>query len=228
MKRNLLLIFLASFSFALSAQQLSVPEGTAATSSTDDEAFDFNHHFTLENETDEQVDVYWEILLDDNFPSEWETYLCDKNLCYTQFVRNCPANMVNEFAAGESSTWMFHVKPKGVPGSGTGCIRIIYPNDDSTFVDYCVDFSLTANNISEIDLSDVTIFPNPTSDVFKIKTDEYVREIGVYNVVGKQVEEMTHVAGQSHNIEHLNKGMYLVRLLDDRGQIIKTMKLSKR
>ena len=227
MKRNLLFILFLMFGFGLSAQ-LTVPDGTQATSSTDDIAFDFNHHFLLQNETDEQIDVYWEIILDDDFPLEWETYLCDKNLCYTKWVRNCPENQINEFLPGDESDWMFHLLPMGVAGEGTVCIRIIYPNNDSTFVDHCVDFSLTTNDITEIDLSQVSLYPNPTNDLFQVKSDEYVRKIGVYNVVGKKVEEMLHTAGQSHNIEHLNKGMYLVRLMDENGQIIKTMKLSKR
>lgn len=227
MKRNLLLLFLVMFGFGLSAQ-LTVPEGTQASSSTDDTTFDFNHHFPVKNETNEQINAYWEIILDDDFPAEWETYLCDKNLCYTQFVRNCPANMVNEFLPGDESEWMFHVLPKGVVGEGTACIRIFYPDNDSTFVDHCVDFSLTANDVKDIDLSQVSLYPNPTSDLFQIKSDEYVKAIGVYNVVGKQVAEMRHIAGQTHNIEYLKKGMYLVRLMDETGQIIKTMKLSKR
>lgn len=227
MKRNLLFVLLLMFGFGLNAQ-LTVPEGTEATSSTDDTSFDFNHHFLLQNQTGDQINAYWEILLDDSFPEEWETYLCDKNLCYTKFVRNCPENMINEFMPGDESDWMFHVLPMGVVGEGTACIRIYYPDLDSAFVDHCVDFSLTANDVTDIDLSQVSLYPNPTNDLFQIKSDEYVKAIGVYNVVGKQVAEMRHTAGQSHNVEFLKKGMYLVRLMDESGQIIKTMKLSKR
>ena len=82
--------------------------------------------------------------------------------------------------------------------------------------------------VQDVDLATVKIFPNPTSDIFQVKSDEYVKTIGVYNVVGKLVEEMDHITGQTHSIEHLNKGMYLVRLISKEGQVIKTMKLSKR
>jgi len=228
MKKNLLFIFFLSFGIAVNAQLTLPTENGVVTASSEDPSFDFNYHFTLKNNSNEQINAYWEIILDDDFPVEWETYLCDKNLCYTKFVRNCPENQVNEFMPGEESEWMFHTLPKGVVGEGMACIRIFYPDLDSSFVDHCVDMSLTANSITEIDLSQVSLFPNPTSDLFQVKSDEYVRKVGVYNVVGKQVDEMSHIPGQAHNIEHLNKGMYLVRLMDETGQIIKTMKLSKR
>ena len=246
MMRNLLytLLFLAS---AGVSAQLTVPDDLGITG--DAETIDVALHYDLELIGQDSVWVHWEILLSDETPQEWSTYLCDNILCYFEGVRKCPtgAFKINRFYENTPQEWIFHTEPNGVEGQGTVTMNTYYldyntanhtPFDFSD-VEYDGDtlsmsshsFTVTVGDqvaVQDIDLATVKIFPNPTTDIFQVKSDEYVKTIGVYNVVGKLVEEMDHTMGQTHNIEHLNKGMYLVRLISEGGQVIKTMKLSKR
>lgn len=229
MKKILLFACILCFGLSTSAQ-ISVPEEYKTIAGSPDDV-DFDHHFTVINETNGALDVYWELILEDGFPEEWETFLCDRNLCYTKFVRNCPESMVNAFDANEEFyPFILHVKPEGVEGEGTLCIRFHIPQStgDSISVDHCFDILATSNDVTEIAIEEITIFPNPTTDYFQIKADEGIRKVGIYNVVGKLIKEVDHTQGQTHNVETLNKGIYLIRLIDDNNQIVKTMKLSKR
>ncbi len=246
MMKNLLYAFLFLASVSASAQ-LVVPSDLQITDTPETE--DVVLHYDLELIGQDSVWVHWELLFSDDTPSEWDMYLCDNILCYTKNVRQTPAGAfkINRFYENVPSEWMFHTEPKLTEGHSTVTVNTYYldystanhtPLDFSD-IEYDGDtlsmsthsFDVTISSgvaVEDIDLSEVKIFPNPTSDVFQVKSDEHVKSIGVYNVVGKLVEEMNHTNGQTHNIEHLNKGMYLVRLMSDDGQVIKTMKLSKR
>ena len=72
------------------------------------------------------------------------------------------------------------------------------------------------------------IFPNPTEDVFKISNDAQVKKVAIYNIVGKEIKSMEHYPGAEHNISSLKKGVYLLRMLNDRGKAVKVMRLNKR
>lgn len=228
MKKILLFAIIFSWGLTVNAQ-LDIPAEFLTIVGSPDDA-DFDHHFDVVNTTDEEVNVYWEMILDDEFPVEWESFLCDKNLCYTPFVRNCPEGMINVINPSETSQWILHVRPNGVEGEGTICLRFHYPQmtGDSISVDNCFEIQAKTTSVVEVDLSELNLYPNPTNDIFKIKSDENIKKIGIYNVVGKLVQEMSHTAGEVHNVESLSKGMYLVRLMDSNSQVIKTMKLSKR
>ena len=246
MMKNLLYTLLFLTSLTVSAQ-LNV--STDLSIIGDPSETDIELKYSLELQGQDSVWVHWEIILGEDTPDEWDTWLCDNILCYFQSVRNCPsgAYKINRFYENTPLDWSFHTNPNVVEGVGSVTINTYYldyttsnhtPLDFSD-VEYDGDtLSMTSHSLSvtvgcqvavqDVDLAIVKIFPNPTSDIFQVKSDEYVKTIGVYNVVGKLVEEMDHITGQTHSIEHLNKGMYLVRLISKEGQVIKTMKLSKR
>jgi len=246
MMKNLLITIFFFAAYGVSGQ-LSIADDLSITGAPDELDIILEYDVVLEGQ--DSAWVHWEILLDEDVPKEWNTFLCDNNLCYSGFVRNTPtgSDKVNKFYADVAEKWKFHTEPLGVEGEGVITINTFFldpttanhtPNDFDD-IEYDGDtLSMTSHSfvvkvdsevsVEEIDLSEVSLYPNPTSDLFQVKTDEYVKAIGIYNVVGKQVQEMNHTPGQSHTVDHLKKGMYLVRLMDDNGQIIKTMKLSKR
>lgn len=226
MKQFILTLFFLAPIVAMA--QLTFPDDLTITGSA--ETTDFDHHFQVKNETDQEVSAYWELITSDDFPSEWSTFLCDNNSCYTSWIKNCPESKPNVFASGVSNEWILHLRPNQVAGSAQVTIRIHYPqaSGDSTIVDHVFNITAeTTSNTVEVDVAQLLIYPNPTSDFFQIQQDDAVAKIGVYNVVGKEMMMLEHSTGQSHNIQHLNKGIYLVRLLDAQGSVLKSMKLSR-
>ena len=81
-------------------------------------------------------------------------------------------------------------------------------------------FNLTvqdgALSVSEIALSDVKIFPNPTSDILYIKSGARVDKVTIYNMLGQNVHESTFYTNDvSVNISNLNGGMYTAIVSSD-------------
>lgn len=228
MKRILLLVAFSIASY-ISFGQIEVDasylniEGSEMTT-------DIEHHFDIINTTGEELNVFWELVESDDFPSEWDTNICDGNLCYTQWVRNCPEGSPNVFQPNQTQDWRLHVKPKGVIGTGQITLRIYVPqaSGDSLSVDHVFQIAAGTSSTVELDLAELLIYPNPATDYIQIRNDESIKQINVYNVVGKQLRSFNHTAGQSHGVQDLNKGIYLVRLMNTQGEVVKSMKLSKR
>ena len=66
----------------------------------------------------------------------------------------------------------------------------------------------------------ITIFPNPASHYISINNGDNVKKVVIYNLVGRQVKSFEAIEGSKYNIMDLNKGMYLVQLLDSNSKII--------
>lgn len=93
---------------------------------------------------------------------------------------------------------------------------------------YGQDFgSFTSTNVKltkEIS-QDLSIYPNPTTDFFGIKSDETVRKVVVYNWIGKKIQSFQHRKGNMYNVEGLDKGIYIVRLFDEQDKLSKVVRL---
>ena len=72
-------------------------------------------------------------------------------------------------------------------------------------------------------VSDITFYPNPSSDVIFIKIDKENTHIEIYNINGNKVLSTKSTNGTTQiNISGLNKGLYLIKISD-----IKTLKFQK-
>jgi hypothetical protein len=58
--------------------------------------------------------------------------------------------------------------------------------------------------------------------------DDAVSAISIYNIVGRLVKTIKHSSGMVHDVTALRTGMYLVRLENKSGEVIKSMRLSKK
>jgi hypothetical protein len=80
----------------------------------------------------------------------------------------------------------------------------------------------------ESNSSDIKLYPNPTSEYFQISNDESIKVISINNIIGKEVLRLESQSNAMHDISSLQKGMYIVRLLNKEGKAIKVVRLSKR
>ncbi|MCZ2102238.1 MAG: T9SS type A sorting domain-containing protein [Chitinophagales bacterium] len=74
---------------------------------------------------------------------------------------------------------------------------------------------------------DIKVFPNPTTDYFQININLNIKKVVIYNMFGKEVKSFTSAGNTSYDITDLKYGMYIVKMLDDKGKIIKSVKLQK-
>lgn len=80
--------------------------------------------------------------------------------------------------------------------------------------------SLSVNDVSSS--VDVAIYPNPTSDFFRIKSDLASHSIQIYNVAGLQVRELLEPK-QRYDISNLSTGVYFVKVISDAGVVTKRL-----
>ncbi len=73
----------------------------------------------------------------------------------------------------------------------------------------------------------LSIYPNPTSDFFAVKSDAGISKIVVYNWIGKQLESYAHYKDRLYNVEDFDKGIYIVRLFDKENKLIKVLRLHR-
>lgn len=181
------------------------------------------------NTTTETLEFYWDIQRD-AAPVEWEFKLCDINLCYVWGVESCPCSQTNYFAPGDTATIQLYINPNGIEGTSDVTVRILEScGRDSTYASFPVSYNVSNSVSTEFEeIEDNTIlYPNPSSSSFRLKNDANVSNIMVYNIIGKRMYSEAHRQGMSHDISQLNRGIYLVRILDRSNNIIKVLRLNK-
>jgi hypothetical protein len=78
--------------------------------------------------------------------------------------------------------------------------------------------------------TDFKIYPNPAADYIEFyNTEAKVNELVIFNMVVKPLKRFTAVEGKNwYDISDLANGIYLVQLLDKRGTVIVTRRISKK
>jgi len=75
---------------------------------------------------------------------------------------------------------------------------------------------------------EIKVFPNPVTNHFSIKNNKEVKEIIVFNMIGRALKRYNYVSGQKYFVGDLPKGMYLIQFLGPKNKIITTQRVSKR
>lgn len=77
--------------------------------------------------------------------------------------------------------------------------------------------TLSTKNILVDNLS---IYPNPSSKTFTISTLKNIKNIALYNNLGKEFTKNIHkLNNNTYDISTLSKGLYFVKILDDNGNV---------
>ena len=198
---------------------------------------------SLNNNTNADSDLWWNIV-QINGPEEWQAQLNVNDASGSCFswgvVSNTDPYLQNIYPLiippGESSSIDLAVRPKGISGCGTYEVRIT-PMSDTTNVittgiyNYRFNVDGDCNSLvatENFDKSAAKIYPNPTVDYFTITDNPYVESIEIFNIVGKQMAVAPFQNGNTINVSNFPNGLYLVRMLDDDGDVLKTTRLTKK
>lgn len=236
-----IILFVLIFSFGLTAQaQLNVaPNNLAQDTLLDlsDQFISTKIHTEIHNDTNDDAELYWEIVQMSG-PTDWAVQLCVNNASGGCFSWGVPSNVYPAanidkpllINANEASIFDLGVRPYGTAGVGVYEIRVA-PYGDSLNVITVGHFQFTiegSTSTENFDKSQVKIFPNPTTDYFTITENSYVESIQIFNIVGKQMAATNFQNGDAINISGFPNGLYLVRMLTDDGDVLKTTRLTKR
>ena len=118
--------------------------------------------------------------------------------------------------------------PRTVPGTGKAVLKL-YGDNQFTKLIKEIDINLYAGTTSskDVNVNTIRVFPNPTTDYFQIANGSQVSKIVLYNVLGKEVKTFFNYNNANHDVSDLRKGIYMVRMLDAKNRVIKTVRLSK-
>jgi hypothetical protein len=76
-------------------------------------------------------------------------------------------------------------------------------------------------NLSTIDFNkdfNVTIFPNPTRNILNIKSEQTIKTISVYDLMGKKVH-INQVSDATVDVSNLAKGFYILKIVSENNDI---------
>lgn len=71
------------------------------------------------------------------------------------------------------------------------------------------------------------MFPNPTIDYFQITNTPAIKKVVIYNMFGKEVKTFNNTSSSTYDVTDIKFGMYIVKMLDDKNKIVKSVKLQK-
>ena len=82
--------------------------------------------------------------------------------------------------------------------------------------------------VKDANLTKLTVYPNPTTEYFKVTDIPGLKDIQLYNIIGNKVKTFEAAPQKQYYVGDLTDGIYLVRLESASGKVIKTIRLSKR
>jgi hypothetical protein len=221
MIKNLLLVLFTFLSLSTFGQLAFEPDMLQFTADTTEQRAEF--HFTITNTRQTPIEFWWNIDRG-NSPEDWVFAVCDINQCYVDGLEACPCSIPNVLAGGESFEYSFYLISNGVIASSDVTFNVTLDCDgDQVTLDIPMAVASTGSTSSEdlaSDEIDISVYPNPTTDFFQIMNDESVNQIVVSNIIGKKVIEKSHYSGETHQVSQLDKGIYLVRLIDRNSNIL--------
>lgn len=217
---------------------LSITPGTLKKDFTvdlNDPYLDLEVRATVSNTSKDTLKLKWK-RVELSKPSKWATQVCDGIVCYDEIVGsnvdsklglNAPLKM----APGKKIEFIFHILPNKTAGTGKyGLDFSLLNKPDSALVRMNFEVSVASRitAVREVRNEGLALYPNPAVDFFQLKNPEGIERLVIYNVLGSVVREYNVTDGERYRVGSLPDGMYLVSLIDESNNTIRTLRLLKR
>lgn len=223
MKKNLLFTIasLLVLPYALLAQ-LSITPNPAIVENVDITKSEVIATGVIKNGFDVPKDLVWtrNVL---TLSEGWTTAICDKNTCYLTTTETAEFNLT----AGEENTMNVYIYPENKEGMAIVEVTVADKNDANISVKGTYYFNASPNSTEEIEAVKVVVFPNPTEGRIRIASAPGLQQVQVFSMTGQNVHQTQLDSGEWLDIQHLPKGTYLLRLVDDSLQTISAQLVKK-
>ena len=158
---------------------------------------------------------------------DWKTQICDKNRCYFANVNTQSFTL----AAGDTSNLDVYLLPNRVSGD-SAIINLHLSTSENNAEDRVITYRFyqeqTSSSFSAAKESEVLIYPNPASTYFRISSERAMGSVEIFDILGKQIKAVYPQSTNTYSdVIGLLKGIYIVRIKDMDGNIIKTQRLRK-
>jgi hypothetical protein len=222
-KNIYLILSLFLLSVGLSAQEFEVTPVNPTYYFTLNPAMDqdFANHATITNNTNQVLSLHWFRQVD-YIPSGWESAICDR-VCYFTSVGSKSLTL----QPNEALDFDVHTYTRMNPGDSAMITMKVIEIGTTDTLEAVYRF-LGASGTSQQEISDISVYPNPTTDYFQINREENIGEIHLYNIVGRKVKIYDGRENNVFDVSDLRSGVYLVRIFGTNKRVIKTVRLNKR
>ncbi|OJW82104.1 MAG: hypothetical protein BGO69_16025 [Bacteroidetes bacterium 46-16] len=242
MKKSLLISFsvlsLVS-TYAVKAQTFTTEADTVFITTTNGGTY----HNDITNSGSIDIDIKWKVT-SFNLPQSWQDVfgICDANLCRnntpstSDLFNGGPYTTVGTpYTAGDTKLFDIQLgSGMATAASGTGYVTInlrdnTNANPTSKNITFIINkFPTSVAKTTKSD--DITLYPNPAKNELNVlfNPDADVKIISVYNLIGKAVTvyRLTSNNSAKLDIENIPTGIYFLRLIDSKGQVIATRKFT--
>ncbi|HOY15712.1 MAG TPA: T9SS type A sorting domain-containing protein [Haliscomenobacter sp.] len=240
MKHNLLFAFFLVFSLACVAQTGGLT--FSSTNAKKDASVDLTDPFldvqvpiTITNTGKDTAKIIWR-RLSLNGPSKWGTRVCDNNNCYDEIVSSNldPKLRLNEpfvIAPGKKADLIMYFLPYGTAGTGKIGLHLAFAAKPDTVIaslNYEANIRSIATSTRDIQVANVQLFPNPSTDYFQINRIDNIDHLILYNVLGRKMREYPAQEGARYRMAGLPDGIYLVALVNDQKGVLRTLRVQKK
>ena len=121
---------------------------------------------------------------------------------------------------------LVHTSPLGSKVMRANDLNFEFDNDGSGFiVDNIIIRDMDQMAVSDVSRSQISIYPNPASEILNIRTDDKIKSVKIYSATGNLIKtENGHLS--ILNIASLPKGNYMITIETDKGS--ETKKIIKK
>jgi hypothetical protein len=227
MKRILLVFFFVNVLLLRGYGQASLTITPGIVNSTVNlDSFEVKGKAVLKNTSSQTKRFVWQRNII-SLPTAWQTLVCDVNQCWTSGVNVSPDTIV--LAANGTSNLDAYIRPNRTSGSATIEIKVTEVGNATNTVTGRYLFSTsTATRELIKNNSGIKIYPNPTTDYFMLSdNNDIVERVVIYNIIGRQVKSYKALDNFKYTVNDLPEGMYIIRLLNNGGNTVRTIRLNK-
>lgn len=225
MKQILLSLILLT-SWSLNAQVTLSLSPDVVEMDVDPLQFETVAHSWLTNTSDQTKTFRWYRIVE-SITTGWESAICDMNACYSTTVDSTDENTDLVLGPGDSTMIDVHIRPGGLEGDAHVKVRVKELDNADNTIDgnYFFNQTSSSRDFSRVNLK---LYPNPTRDYFQLTDYADLDQVILYNLVGRELRRFNAFPGSKFAVADLTRGMYLVRLVDNRRRVVKTLRLNKR
>ncbi|MEM9886072.1 MAG: T9SS type A sorting domain-containing protein [Bacteroidota bacterium] len=185
----------------------------------------------IENHSNKTLRVRWERNPID-VPAAWTMQVHDINNNYADFV---DSNIDSDIYLNEpivippksKSILEIFFSPNGQAGKAILDIELYLAESPEVIIS-SQEITVEAKNKVNSHQRKSSVYPNPSGNFLQLANTQNVKRMVVYNMVGRAVKDFEVKQGVDYDIGNLPNGIYLVGLFDQKGNIIKTVRVSKR
>lgn len=203
----------------------------------------------IKNNTGSNIGLKWHVIsTDPGFPADWLTPaafgICDNFSCRANSSNLLwnpatgtggifPAIYYANSAHDSTGAFSLSLDFSSVANFGTHWFKVNIWDTVSNYsrtVTFIINKIPTAvPNINNTG-SDIVLYPNPAHDEVNVVYDESadIKNIAVYNIIGKvmMVYKVTSTSANL-NLENFPSGVYFVRLMNSKGNVVMTKKFTR-